>query len=106
MSNSVDITITVDVTAEDIAESLANGGRPCPLMVAASRAFGRPMLAGYGTLIPRVFPSDSTDDAPLPEEARDWIRRFELQRCSVPGVSVGPIRFEVKPNPAWANHKP
>lgn len=79
-------TVTIDVTADDIAKGKPKEPCDCPIAIATDRAFGGGVAISCGqTLIGINFV-----DYSLPVPARRFIRRFD------DGENVKPFSFSVE----------
>lgn len=81
------MTLTIDVTAEDIAAGKRSSGCDCPIALAAKRKLGRRDGVGVGSLAINI----GGDWSWLPQSARVFIRRFDDCR------PVEPFSFEINP---------
>jgi len=94
-------TIHFQVTQKDIDNGRGGDCGLCAVALAISRRLKTPMHVGTASFQPAYF---SMDSILLPHETITFIRKFDLQKRSLPGSyrePVKPIRFSVNVPVKW-----
>jgi hypothetical protein len=78
--------ICIKVLQEDIDAGVPSDNLKCPIARAANRFFGKPIHVGTSILYPDLSPWD----AELPDEAMEFVRKFDNRE------PVEPFEFCIK----------
>jgi hypothetical protein len=80
---------TILVTVEDITNGIRHDCAKCPIALAATRAFGKPVIAG--ALYLQFWGGNGYRQVSLPHDVRDWIIAFDSNRLT----ETQPFEFTV-----------
>lgn len=85
----------IHVTQEDIDKGVRRECGKCPIALAVSRAFGKPIRVG--AFLVQFFSANMGASVDLPPEALAFRKAFDN------GLPVQPFSFEVEPGPEDAS---